>query len=177
MWWSRRRLLGLGPVFVVLAAGVSLSGCGFQPMYGRRGGGRTVAALASIAVDPAADRLTQILRNDLIDRLTPRGAPAKPAYRLHLEVTRSTTALAIQPDATITRYNLRIDVLFRLSDTATGEVIHRGRTRAVGSYNAVRSDFATLSAELDSARRAARNASAEVHTLLGVFFDRLHAPA
>ena len=158
MWWSRRRVLGLGPVVALLA------GCGFKPMYGGRAGRATAAELAKIKVAPLRDRVGQIFRNNLIERLTPRGEPREPRYRLQVEITQKTVPIAIQLDTTITRYNLRLNVSFALIDTMTKRVLYRDRTRAVGSYNAVRSDFATLSAELDTARRAAREASEQVRT-------------
>ncbi len=141
-------------------------------MYGGRAGRATAAELAKIKVAPLRDRVGQRFRNNLIERLSPRGEPREPRYRLRVEITQQTVALAIQLDTTITRYNLRLNVNFALIDAATERVLYRDRTRAVGSYNAVRSDFATLSAELDTARRAAREASEQVRTLLSVFFAR-----
>ena len=76
--------------------------------------------LAAIRIDPVADRIGQTLRNDLIERLTPFGEPRYPRYRLSVQVQRSSQALAIQADTTITRYNLRIDVSFTLTDVETG---------------------------------------------------------
>ncbi|MCH7930348.1 MAG: hypothetical protein IIA01_07585 [Proteobacteria bacterium] len=169
MSWSRRRVLG----HALVAAAASLSGCGFRPMYARRGrSGNVVDDLAAIRIDPVADRIGQSLRNDLIERLTPFGEPRYPRYRLSVQVQRSSQPLAIQADTTITRYNLRIEVSFTLTDVETGAAIYRGSARTVGSYNAVRSDFATLSAEQDTSRRAVREASDEVRTLLSVFFSR-----
>ncbi len=174
MSWSRRGVVrwALAPALVALA------GCGFAPMYGRRGGSAVAARLAALEVGPIADRLGQILRNDLIDRLTPRGEPRRPQYRLRVEIAGTTTQpLAIQSDATITRYNLLLDVNFALIEARTGRELYRDRTRTIGSYNTVRSDFATLVAEQDTARRVAREASDEIHTLLGVFFARQLAAA
>ena len=166
---TRRGALREGLLFSLAV----LSACGFEPMYARRGGRDVAADLAAIGIGAIPRRIGQILRNDLIERLTPRGEPREPRYRLRVEVSGPTTvALAIQPDNTITRYNLRLRVSFSLTDTRTGRVLYRDRTRTVGSYNAVRSDFATLTARDDTARRAAREASEEIRTLLGVFFAR-----
>jgi LPS-assembly lipoprotein len=127
--------------------------------------------LAAITVEPIEDRIGQILRNELIDRLTPQGEPQNPRYRLHVTISESRAALAIQPDTSITRYNLKLYVEFSLLDAETGNELYRGTTVAIGSYNAVQSDFATLVAEQDSTRRAARKAGEDIHTLLSVYFS------
>ncbi|MFQ5783639.1 MAG: LPS assembly lipoprotein LptE [Alphaproteobacteria bacterium] len=171
MWWSRRQALAS-----ILAA-CGLSACGFEPMYGGRRGRVTSAELAAIKVEPIPDRVGQVLRNGLLDRLTPTGEPARPRYKLRVKVVQTTTALAIQPNASVTRFNLSLDVSFTLFDLADGKPLYRDHTRVVGSYNAVRSDFATVVTQQDTAQRAAREASQEVSTLLGVFFARRRASA
>lgn len=167
MLWSRRRVLSL-TIFPAVAA---LAGCGFQPMYAGRGR-ETLAELSTIKVAPVKGRIGYFLRTDLIKRLTPMGAPRKPRYHLRIEVARATTPLAIQLDSTVTRFNLRLDVGFTLIDARTGQALYRDRARTIGSYNAARSDFATLTAEQDTARRGAREVSEEIRTLLSVFFAR-----
>ncbi len=91
---------------------------------------------------------------------------------LGINIRQSSVPLDIQSDATITRYNLRLDISFTLVDAATNLVIYRDHTRMVGSYDAVTSDFATLSAKQATARRVAREASDEIRILLAVFFSR-----
>lgn len=162
MWWSRRS--------AALATVAALAGCGFRPLY--RGHAPAAANLAAIAVDPIPERVGQLLRNALLDRLNPRGEPRRPRYRLAVTLRRTSTALAIQPDATTTRFNLRLDVRFTLTEAATGRTVYADHSRAIASFNQVRSDFATLAAEKDSDRRAAQAVSDEIATQLGVYFAR-----
>ena len=108
-------------------------------------------------------------------RRSPAGERARPLYRLRVTISRSSSALAIQPDDSITRYNLRLTARFRLYEIATGRLLYKDATTAVGSYNAVKSDFANLSAERDTATRAARAASQEITTLLALYFSRREA--
>ena len=166
--WSRRRALRLG-----LLGGVTLAaGCGLRPMYFPGNGESSVPEFALIRVEAIATRTGQILRNGLLDRLTPQGEPATPRYKLHAKIAIQSVSLAIQPDASVTRFNLLLKVQFELADIDTGEVIYRDSMRSVGSYNAVRSDYATLIAEQDTARRSAVSASEEIAALLAVFFAR-----
>lgn len=171
MWWSRRRLLGVAVASVAPVA-LALGGCGFRPLYGNRGSAPGAVELAAVAVDPIGDRLGQILRNDLVERLSPLGEPVYPRYRLRARLRQSRSSLAIQSDSSITRFNLRISVNFLLIDIASGETVFQSEARAIGSFDAVQSDFATLTAEQDAARRTVREAAEDVRAQLAAFFAR-----
>ena len=166
---SRRRCLRL---IGGAAAALLLNGCGFRPLYGRRGTDPAAIEVTSIAIGRVTDRLDQNLRNDLIERLTPFGEPARPRYGLAIKTGQSSGALAIQSNSTITRFNLTINATFILTELHSGEVLFRGNTNAVGSYDAVRSDFATLTAEQDSARRTVREVAEDIRAQISAFFAR-----
>ncbi len=166
---SRRRFLRLAGLSTTAAV---LSNCGFRPLYGRRGSSPAAVELAAIGIGYVSDRLSQNLRNDLIERLTPFGEPAQARYGLFIETSQSSGALAIQSDSTITRYNLTVNATFVLTDRAGGQRLYQGSARAVGSYDAVRSDFATLTAEQDSARRTVREVAEDIRSQLTAFFSR-----
>jgi len=169
--WTRRGALGA----VLGMAALGLAGCGFEPLYGRRNR-PAIARLAAVKIDRIPDRIGQVLRNELLSRMSPAGEAARPLYRLQITVSQSSAALAIQPDDSITRFNLRLTARFRLYEIASGRLLYKDATTAVGSYNAVQSDFANLSAERDTATRAAEAASQEITTLLALYFSR-HAAA
>lgn len=174
MTWSRRRFLGLAGGST---AAVLLAGCGFRPLYGRRGTAPAAVELASIEIGQVSDRLDQNLRNDLIERLTPFGEPAQPRYTLTVRTRQTSSALAIQSNSTITRFNLVVNASFVLTERGSGETLYRGSAGTVGSYDAVRSDFATLTAERDSARRTVREVSEDIRAQLSAFFARRLAVA
>lgn len=166
MSWSRRVVFLLG---IVLLAG---TGCGFQPLYGGGERNATVAELNRVEIGQIADRVGQELRNSLIDRMStdPTGAPA--LYHLTVDVNQGQSALAIQADDSITRYNLAMAANFTLAYLATGEVVYQNSARAVGSYNVVDSDYATLVSQRDAEKRAALEISDQITTLISVFFSR-----
>ncbi len=168
--WTRRGMLAA----VLGATALGLAGCGFEPLYGRHNR-PAIAHLAAVKIDPISDRIGQVLRNALLARMSPAGEPKRPLYRLQVTVSQSSSALAIQPDDSITRYNLRLTARFRLYDIASGRLLYKDSTTAVGSYNAVQSDFANLSAERDTATRAAEEASQEITILLALYFSRQEA--
>lgn len=163
----------------VLVLLLALGACGFQPVYGKRSGetGRqsaVTADLASIAVSPIADRAGQLLRNSLLDKLTPRGTPGQARYRLDVSLAESRSDLVILKDSTSTFVKVRFAANFVLVDLETGQPVHRGQSESTTTFNRVDSDFATLSAEKDARRRAADEISEDIRLRLGLYFRRLH---
>jgi LPS-assembly lipoprotein len=159
---------------LALLPAAALAGCGFQPMYGGQGRA-TLAQMGTIRVDQPRDRLGQLLRNEIIKRMSPRGEPSEARYKLNYTTRLTEIQLAIQDDDSITRFNLRLTTESWLLEIASGKVIYRDKTRTVGSYNAVNSEYATLAARNDTTDRVARAAAEEIVTLLGVFFTRQRA--
>ena len=148
------------PLALALALAV-LGACAIEPLYGSRSG----SDAAAIEIVPVKERVGHIVRNHLIDSLTPDGQPSHPDYRLTLSVEQSKTPLLIQLDDHATRFNLTLRAAFSLADRS-GAVVYRGRARATGSFNVVDSEFATVTAERDAADEAARVLSEEIRTLL-----------
>ena len=165
----RRPFLALALTLALALPGAFLGGCDVRPLYGSRGadGG----AGASIEIAPVKDRVGHIVRNHLIDSLTPDGQPAEPDYRLSLAVVQSKTPLLIQLDDHATRFNLRLVATFTLADRE-GEGVYRGNAQAIGSFNVVDSGYATVIAERDAADEAARVLSEEIRTLILLFLPQ-----
>lgn len=159
-------------LFAILALG--LSACGFQPLYGERAGGiRTDAELAQIHVVPVDNgRTGHDVYNALIDRLSPNGEPLDPDYQLYLDLAEEREGVAIERDASITRYNYLLLARYRLVDARSGNTVHEGQSRSIASYNVVDSQFATLMAQRDAEERAATELSEDIKLRLAIFFDR-----
>lgn len=159
------RALVLGLAFV-------LSACGFHPLYGGVSGEIRRLELSQVAVTPIESRLGLTLRNALIERMTPDGEPALPQYRLDVSLRELREGVAIQADASITRYNYFLTGTYRLSDIATGKLLYQGEARSVSAYNVAESPFATLIAERDAASRTAGDLAAQMELALALFFER-----
>jgi LPS-assembly lipoprotein len=150
---------------------LSLTACGFQPLYGSATQNADVQTkLAEIYIPPITGRTGQILRNELLDLTTPKGMPTQPQYRLDIGLTESKTGLAVQQDDTKTRFNLTLNTNFRLIKTSDGTKTYAGSTQTIASYNVVASDFANLSAEINAEKRAALVAAEQIHQQLSVYF-------
>ncbi len=155
--------------FVVV---VLLGACGFRPLYGTDATRDAPGELATIKINPIADRLGQQLRNHLLDLLNPRGRPANPRYVLKVRLNQTTQRLAIEKDAFATRANLRLLAEFSLEDPDSRELVLSGKSLVVSSYNVLDSEFATLMAEKDAKARAAREIAHDIRTRLAAFFVR-----
>ena len=115
---SRRRT-------ILVIALLSLAACGFEPLYGtKERGAETEALLSQITVPPIADRLGQLVRTELNNRLNPRPAP-KPRFTIAVTLSESTQGLAVRRDASATRANLIINASkqTRLDPTAIRNIL------------------------------------------------------
>lgn len=154
---------------------LALGGCGFHPLYGSRGtSGALQNTFAQISVDPVYDlgvaNTGYDLRNALIDSL---GATTGGAtYTLNARLTVTTQGVALQNDASITRYNDTLSVAYTLTDNASGKVVTTGTETGLSSYNVVASPYAGLVAQQDADRRVAEDIAERIRIALGIYFDQ-----
>ena len=152
-------------VFAMLS--VLLAACGFQPMYG----GRMAPQMAAIYVEPIPEREGYELRNTLNDILNSDGSQTGKRYHLQVTLRESSQGIALQNDATITRYNNTLEASYVLSD-AKGTVLTQGAEKELSAYNVAQSPYATLVAEQDANKRAAQDIAERIRLSLGAWFRR-----
>jgi LPS-assembly lipoprotein len=155
-------------IATIAALCVALAGCGFTPLYG---GGKLSPQLSSIYVEEIPERNGFELRTRLIEVLNTDGLMAGKRYRLKVSLSESSQGIALQNDATITRYNNRMEARYVLTD-AGGTVVTQGTQSELSSYNVVQSPYATLSAEQDAGKRAAQDMAERIRLELGVWFRK-----
>ncbi|MBV1901021.1 MAG: hypothetical protein KUG56_05045 [Kordiimonadaceae bacterium] len=147
-----------------------LTACGFKPLYEAGGSSAAMqAVLASVDVSPIDDRLGQIMRNRLIDRLNISG-PQK--YRLDVVLEQTAEGYGVRPDAATTQEQLTVVAIVRLVSLTTDEVLFDERLRARSSFDIVLSDFATVMQREDTARRLALELAERIHRRLALQFSR-----
>jgi len=149
-----------------------LSGCGFQPLYGKSSDANTISKISEIKINPIKDRLGQQLHNYLLTALNPRGAPGNPLYLLEVLLTESKASLAVRKSAFATRANLQVTASFRLIPTKKGRPVFSGNSAITVSYNILNSDFATLSAEKDARNRAVREIAEDIRIQLAAYLSQ-----
>jgi len=158
-------------IAVVVFGLALLSGCGFRPLYSETATGDGVLAeFAGVEISPISDRLGQNVHNHLLDMLNPRGRPARPTYRLKVELQESIQKLAVRRTALATRANLLVGAEFWLVDTSNGKTVTSGTADVVSSYNILDSEFATLSAENNARDRSALLIAQDIRARIGVYF-------
>jgi|SRR5689334_3530224 len=157
---------------LTLVVGMLLGGCGFHPLYGGMNGEMS-ETLSSIYVEPVPERIGYELRNTMIDLLDGPGTASGASYRLKLALSETTQGIALQNDATITRYNDTLTVTYELSDMA-GHIVTRGTETGLSAYNVLPSapnaNYGTLAAQQDADKRAAQDIAERIKFDLNVFF-------
>jgi LPS-assembly lipoprotein len=159
------------PLLLALATVLLSAACGFRPLHGSRTAAGS-PALSEVAVSTIPDRSGQMLHNMLLDKLTPAGSPASPRYVLDVRLVETIERLAIRRDETATRANLAINANFSLRRTADNAPVLAGGSSFTGSYNILRNDFATLSAENDVRQRVLREISDDIRNRVAIFLER-----
>lgn len=150
------------------AAALLLSGCGFQPLYATAQGETAVSRLVSVQTIAAPETVAPYISDALHARLGGVDGE-RPRYDLFVEAREGAERLAVQIDATVTRYNYRLSARYNVVDNQTGERFS-GVARAVTSYNIVSSQYSTLYAERAAIEKAASLLAEEIERDLLIRF-------
>ncbi|HTH15242.1 MAG TPA: LPS assembly lipoprotein LptE [Magnetospirillum sp.] len=157
-------VLALGPV-----------GCGFEPVYARKDQQDSLVAaeLAAVRVGPIEDRLGQMVRNRLVQTLTPRGEAANTRYALEIKLTESLGGLATSKDGNAQVGRLVVSATYVLHDVETSTVLYSGTTRAMSGYRFLGPRYASVSSEREAQSAAATEIAEEIQaSLVAVFTNR-----
>ncbi len=160
-------------ILVFCGLALALSGCGFQPLYGEAITGSVVSEeLQSVKVETVNSRTGVIMRNLLLDRLTPDGAPGSTRYRLYVRLLERQVGSGVRVDASITRFNYRLIARYQLIEQSSGKVLHSDSNESVVAYDVVDSQFATVISREDAQERAAADVSDNIKLSLALYFQR-----
>jgi LPS-assembly lipoprotein len=166
MWWRSSLVAAM-----LIAAAVSLTACGFQPLYGTTAGGsRLGAVMAGVEVTPIPGRVGQKLRNELIFENTGGGEAGPTGYKLDIVIKESVlnTLVKISGDAKEQIYEL--DATFKLMKA--GKVILEGKATSRASYERVETIFSNVRARVDAENRAARTVAESIKVRLAAYLSQ-----
>jgi len=170
----RRRLLGL-------AAGASLSGCGFQPVYMPTASGNPGVAqreLAAIQVAIIPDRPGQLLRQALQQRLDGSETGTARRYELNVAYSIAGEGIAVQPDSSVTRVREIGNASWNLVAQDPGRTrLSSGYAKAVDAMNVLESQYFAGDLETETLQRRLAEALADQITLQLAAFFRKRATA
>lgn len=147
--------------FVITMSLLALAGCGFKPIYATpENGAAALNQLIAVRQVSAPETVAPLIDDALERRIVLREGQ-NPQYDLYIEATERAERLAVQIDATVTRFNYRLTANYTLVDLKTGERL-KGDANAVASYNIVTSQYSTLFAEKTAQEKAARLLAEEI---------------
>ena len=140
------------------------SGCGFVPLYGQSAKG-DARLLKLVKINRIDDRIGQKLRTHLRHKFGQSSPPKKPRWTLTISLTESRRGLAVQRDATTTRRELGVTANFKLEEVIPKKAgFFEGVAISINSFNEMKSNYATLSAENNARDRAINILSDEIRS-------------
>lgn len=167
---------------IICGLAFCMSACGFKPLYVERTSDEKwyykgefdtsiTEEMAKIKVEPIADRVGQIIRNDLIDNFTPKGIPSHPSYRLVVDnLQKQVVQQALRNDITATRERVRYKIKYRLYDVKTGKQLVNGNSLAYVGYDILGNPYSTTVAQKKVEKNAARMLSDDISLRIGAYF-------
>ena len=163
---------------MLLGLAVGLGACNLRPLYLATGPDTTEvqSELAAIEIRGLDGRLGYLLRNALLDELNPDTANVPPRYVLDVHASSTASALGIQLNSTVTRYNLTVTADFQLRGKVANNVLVASVVRRISSYNVSRQPYADLVASQEAERRAAKEVATDIRAMLAVEFARMPTP-
>lgn len=156
-----------------LVIGLLLASCGFHPLFSsHENDGPSVAAdFQNVRVATIESRSGQVLRNDLIDTLTPQGEPARPIYTLtiRLEEPLQNQNYAFQRNNSVTNVNYTVIAYWALLDK-NGTAILSSTSSASELYAMSNSQYATTVSAQNTRDQVVMEISQDIRNKLAQFF-------
>jgi len=157
-----------------LFAAAAVSSCGFEPLYAKKS---IETSLPDIDIANIPDRDGQYLRNLLMDRLYTHGRPADALYQLKFSpLDKNLVYMGIEKNATATRSQMQIATHMELIETHSGKSLLQRDLKAVGAYNLLDNQLATLVSQQNTTESVLQELRDDALTELDLYFRRA-APA
>ena len=157
-------------ITAIALLGLTLTGCGFRPLYGTSEQGPSILKnLAAIDVHAKNDSIGRELEFGLENVLAYDGSDA---YQLVMTYERATRNIAIEQDQEVTRRNLQLTVNFVLRQSGTNKTLFKSTAFSVVGYNLVDTQFANIMSERDANKRAVTALYDDIRAQLAIYFQR-----
>lgn len=159
-----------------------LTACGFEPLYVERKSDEKwyykgefdtsiSEEMSQIKIAPIADRIGQLIRNNLLDNLTPRGISDSHKYILEVyNINKSVTEQAMRDDITATREKVRYTVNYKLLDATTHKELVGGNSIAYLGYDIMANPYSTTFAQKKIEKDAAKILANDISLRMGAYF-------
>lgn len=172
-------------LIAVLSLAFCVSACGFQPLYVEKKHNNAwyfsgefdtsiSQEMSQVKVEPIEQRFGQIVRNELIDNLTPRGVPSHPKYRLYVQlIDKSIVQQALRNDITASREQVKYTVEYVLRSSDKDEELVRGNSISYASYDIMANPYSTTIAQKKAEKDSANIIANDIALRLGAYFHML----
>ena len=170
-----------GRIMLPLALAAMLAGCGFSPMYESAANGGDSAAevgLAQISIPNFPERSGQLLHQALQARFERGGTGLARRYDLAVNYVLAGSAIAIQPDSSVSRVRLIGSAAWTLrGQDPQRSTLASGVARTLDGYNILDEQIFSADMENDHVQRRMAEAIADQITLqLAAYFDKHAGP-
>lgn len=145
-----------------------LWGCGFEPLMGQAAHPKVQSEMERIRVANIPDRSGQILRNHLLDALSPRSVQGPESYTLTVQLYEPRREVAIRRDDTASRLGYVASATFALRDKDS-RTVFSGSSTSETTYEVTNSEFATLSSHASARDRVLQEVSADIRQQIAMF--------
>ncbi|MDB5395569.1 MAG: uncharacterized protein JWM91_3075 [Rhodospirillales bacterium] len=177
---SLSKSIGHGLLGLSVAGALSLSGCGFKPLYGVDSASHQPAVaqqFSAIEIPPLVNRTGQQMRNLLIDSLHPNGAAADYHYRLNVVIAESVLNLGLQQNSTSTRGQVRVTVKYSLTDEKSGKTLLNETLRTSTGYNILINQFSSVLSQDDAEAQGLQQIANDMTQHIALYFATLKTPS
>lgn len=149
---------------------LSLVGCGFHPLYTPYNGRHNTSY--PIKIGTIADRNGQVLRNSLVDLLTPEGTPPQPQYFLDVSLTETISSTGIKKDESTSRKQARLTAKITLKDMKTNKVLYKHTASAINSFSVINQNYySDLTAQQYAVGEAAQLLAENISLLITTYLN------
>jgi len=162
-----------------------ITACGFEPLYVEKKSDSDlwyynnkfdtdiVYEMSQIKVEGATDRIGQLVKNELIDNLTPRGVPERAKYFLKLEaINPKYTEQALRDDITATREKVKYTLKYSLWSKEKGSIIS-GKSWVFLSYDLLDNPYSTTMDKKKVEKDGAKILANDISLRIGAYFHSL----
>lgn len=145
---------------------LSVAGCGFHPVYGRRDKAGPSDRLDEVNVDVIPDRQGQLLRQALQQRLEGSGEGRAKRFGLAVVYSVASDPISIQRDSTSSRLRVVATASWTLRSLQPGQgVLTSGSARMMDGFNVIDQQYFALDLENEDAQRRLAESVADQVTL------------
>jgi LPS-assembly lipoprotein len=157
-------------IMIIVVSAISQCGCGFQPMLAIHDGKSSVADdMAHVKIGYIEGRSGQVLRNDLVETLNPRGEPEHPQYTLVVRIDEPQQNLAYQRDNSVTNVGYGVNAYWVLVDKSGGQVFGGGSSSSQ-LYENSNSQYATTVSAQNVRDRIMLDISTDIRNKMSLYF-------